>query len=629
MRLRNRPARSERPTRSGRQARAWLWPLVRPHRGLLTLGSLAVLTQSAAGLAMPYLVKVAIDRGVVPRHLEVLDRVAIAYVVLAAVQLLAGRVEILTVAAVGQRVLYAVRGRLFGHLQTLSLDFYEHERTGRVVARMTNDIDAMSDLVTDGLVTFITSVITLAGIAVILVLLDWQLALATLTVAPLLALAGTVFRRRSAAAWRRVRETATVVTVQLQEALAGVRAIQAFRRERSTAERFAAATHDERRAHQRTIALAALFFPGVEFAGALATVVVLGVGGRQVLAGGLEIGTLAAFLLYLRSLFDPVQQLSELYDTFQAATAGAERVGAVLAVEPTVREAPEPIPLLMVSGEVRLEDVRFAYVTSGPTHVGGARSPHSPPGAPVPESPESDSSRGPEVLHGVDLLVPAGSTLALVGPTGAGKSTVAKLIARFYDPLSGQVSLDGHDLRQVRLGDLRRAMGYVPQEGFLFSSFDSNRSATVADNIRFGRPDATRADIEAAVRAVGAESVIGDLPKGLDTEVGERGVMLSAGERQLVSFARAWIADPALLILDEATSNLDVVTEAGLQQALHTLRQGRTTIIIAHRLSTVVEADQIAIVEGGRVVEVGTPDELLDRGGRFADLYDRWLAGVA
>ncbi len=629
MRLRNRPARSERPTRSGRQARAWLWPLVRPHRGLLTLGSLAVLTQSAAGLAMPYLVKVAIDRGVVPRHLEVLDRVAIAYVVLAAVQLLAGRVEILTVAAVGQRVLYAVRGRLFGHLQTLSLDFYEHERTGRVVARMTNDIDAMSDLVTDGLVTFITSVITLAGIAVILVLLDWQLALATLTVAPLLALAGTVFRRRSAAAWRRVRETATVVTVQLQEALAGVRAIQAFRRERSTAERFAAATHDERRAHQRTIALAALFFPGVEFAGALATVVVLGVGGRQVLAGGLEIGTLAAFLLYLRSLFDPVQQLSELYDTFQAATAGAERVGAVLAVEPTVREAPEPIPLLMVSGEVRLEDVRFAYVTSGPTHVGGARSPHSPPGAPVPESPESDSSRGPEVLHGVDLLVPAGSTLALVGPTGAGKSTVAKLIARFYDPLSGQVSLDGHDLRQVRLGDLRRAMGYVPQEGFLFSSFDSNRSATVADNIRFGRPDATRAEIEAAVRAVGAEPVIAALPHGLDTEVGERGVKLSAGERQLVSFARAWLADPALLILDEATSNLDVITEARLQQALRRLRQGRTTIIIAHRLSTVIDADQIAIVEDGRVVEVGPPDDLIARGGRFADLYGRWLAGAA
>jgi len=574
---------------------------VRPHRRLLIVGTLAVLTQSAAGLAMPYLVKVAIDQGVVPRRLEVLDRVAVAYVLLAAVQLLAGRIEILTVAAVGQRVLYTVRGKLFGHLQTLSLDFFERERTGRVVARMTNDIDAMSDLVTDGLVTFITSVITLVGIAVILVLLDWQLALATLTVAPLLALAATRFRRRSAAAWRRVRETATVVTVQLQEALAGVRAIQAFRREGTTAERFGEATHDERRAHQRTIALASLFFPGVEFAGALATAVVLGVGGRQVLGGALEIGTLAAFLLYLRSLFDPVQQLSELYDTFQAATAGAERVGAVLAVRPTVREAPDPVPLPDPRGEVRLERVRFAYLATGGAEAADA---------------------GPEVLHGVDLLVPAGSTLALVGPTGAGKSTVAKLIARFYDPLSGQVTLDGHDLRQVRLADLRRAMGYVPQEGFLFSG-------TVADNIRFGRPEATPAEIEAAVRAVGAEPVIDAMPEGLDTEVGERGVLLSAGERQLVSFARAWLADPALLILDEATSNLDVVTEARLQQALRRLRQGRTTILIAHRLSTVIDADQVAIVEDGRVVEVGAPDDLIARGGRFAALYDRWLAGAA
>jgi len=614
---RSRDARPERSQRSGRQARAWLWPLARPHRRLLTLGSLAVLTQSAAGLAMPYLVKVAIDQGVVPRRLEVLNRVAVAYVVLAGLQMLAGRVEILTVAAVGQRVLFAVRSKLFGHLQTLSLDFYERERTGRVVARMTNDIDAMSDLVTDGLVTFITSVITLAGIAVILVLLDWQLALATLTVAPLLALAATRFRRSSAAAWRRVRETATVVTVQLQEALSGVRAIQAFRREASTAERFSAATHDERRAHQRTIWLASLFFPGVEFAGALASVIVLGVGGRQVLAGGLEIGTLAAFLLYLRSLFDPVQQLSELYDTFQAATAGAERVGAVLAVQPTVREAPDPIPLPAPRGDIRLERVRFAYRTD-PRHSLAA-------GTGEPEVP----STGPEVLHGVELLVPAGRTLALVGPTGAGKSTVAKLIARLYDPLSGRVTLDGHDLRQVRLADLRRAMGYVPQEGFLFSSFDSSRPATVADNIRFGRPDASRAEIEAAVRAVGAEPVIDALPKGLDAEVGERGVKLSAGERQLVSFARAWIADPALLILDEATSNLDVVTEASLQQALRRLRQGRTTIIIAHRLSTVIDADQVAIVEDGRVVEVGPPDDLIARGGRFAELYDRWLTGAA
>jgi ATP-binding cassette subfamily B protein len=583
---------------AGRRARAWLWPLVRPHRGLVALGSAAVLTQTAAGLAMPWLVGVAIDRGVVPRRLEVLDRIALVYVGLAGVQFLAGRVEVLAVAGAGQRVLYAVRTRLFNHLQALSLDFYERERTGRLVARMTSDIEAMSDLVTDGLVTLVTSLVTLAGIAVILVVLDWQLALATLAVAPVIALAATRYRRWSSAAYRQVREAATVVTVRLQEALSGIRAIQAFRRERATGLRLADANHAERVAHQRTIALASFFFPGIEFLGAAATAVVLGVGGGQVLRGGLEIGTLASFLLYLRNLFDPVQQLSELYDTFQSATAGAERVGAVLAVEPTVREAADPVALPDPRGEVRLEAVRFAYADPG------------------------RDGDAPEVLHGIDLHVPAGTTLALVGPTGAGKSTVAKLIARFYDPLAGRVTLDGVDLREVRTADLRRAMGYVPQEGFLFSG-------TVVDNIRFGRPEATRAEVEAAARAVGADRAIADLPDGYDTQVGERGALLAAGERQLIAFARAWIADPQLLLLDEATSHLDVVTEGRVQHALRRLRRGRTTVLIAHRLSTVVEADQVALVEDGRVVEAGPPGELLRQDGRFADLYGRWLAGAA
>jgi ATP-binding cassette subfamily B protein len=645
----------ERPRGSGRQARAWLWPLVRPHRRTVVVASLAVLTQTAAGLAMPYLVKVAIDQGVVPRRLEVVDRVVAAYVALAAIQFLAGRVETLAVATVGQRVLFAVRRRLFAHLQRLSLDFYERERTGRLVARMTSDVEAMSDLVTNGLVSLVTSLVTLAGIAVILVLLDWRLALATLAVAPLVALAAAWFRRWSAAAYRQVRETAAVVTVHAQEALAGARAIQAFRRERTTLDRLAEANDAERRAHRRTIALASVFFPGIEFVGTAATVVVLGVGGAQVLGGSLEIGTLAAFLLYLRSLFDPVQQLSELYDTVQAATAGAERIGGVLAQEPTVKEAADPVPLPAPRGEVRLESVRFSYAPpeaeagaeadpgaagggrpatdSGGAAGGGGRpaaGAAADPGAAGGAGPDEDGAGrrtggpGPvlEVLHGIDLHVPAGTTLALVGPTGAGKSTVAKLIARFYDPQVGRVTLDGVDLRQVRLADLRTAMGYVPQEGFLFSG-------KVADNIRFGRPEASRQEVERAARAVGADTVIEGLPAGFDTEVGERGVLLSAGERQLVAFARAWIADPALLILDEATSNLDVVTEARVQQALRRLRRGRTTILIAHRLSTVLEADQVAVIEDGRVVEAGPTEELLAAGGRFAALYGRWLAGAA
>jgi ATP-binding cassette, subfamily B, bacterial len=584
--------RGPRDRSSGRRARAWLWPLVRPHRRLVVLGSAAVLVQTGAGLAMPYLVKVAIDQGVVPRRLEVLNRVALAYLALAGLQFLAGRVETLAVARVGQRVLYAVRTKLFRHLQSLSLDFYERERTGRLVARMTADIDAMSDLVTDGLVTLVTGLITMVGVAVILVLLDWQLAVGTLVVAPLIALAARGFRRWSADAYRQVRETHSVVTVQLQEMLAGVKAIQSFRRERATAARLADANRSERAAHRRTIALASVFFPGIEFLGTAAAVIVLGVGGQRVLGGDLEIGTLAAFLLYLRSLFDPVQQLSELYDSFQSATAGAERVGAVLAERPSVRETDNPVPLPDPRGEVRLEGVRFAY------------------------------DQGPEVLHDVQLRLEAGTTLALIGPTGAGKSTVAKLIARFYDPLAGRVTLDGVDLRQVRLADLRRAMGYVPQEGFLFSG-------TILDNIRFGRPQATRAQVEAAAMAVGADQVIAGLPDGYDTDVGERGALLAAGERQLVAFARAWIADPQLLLLDEATSHLDVATEARVQQALHRLRRGRTTVLIAHRLSSVVEADQVAVVEEGRVVEAGPPSELLERGGRFADLYARWLAGAA
>jgi ATP-binding cassette, subfamily B, bacterial len=586
------PDRDRRDRWAGRRARAWLWPLVRPHRGLVALASLAVLVQTGASLAMPYLVKVAIDQGVTPRDLAVLNRVALAYLVLAGVQFLAGRVEVQTVARAGQRVLLSVRTRLFRHLQTLSLDFYERERTGRLVARMTSDIDAMSDLVTDGLVTLVTALITMVGVAVILVVMDWQLALATLVVAPLIGLAASFWRRWSADAYRQVRETHSVVTVQLQESLAGVRAIQSFRRERASAGNLREANHAERAAHRRTIALASFFFPGIEFLGTVATVVVLGLGGRRVLSGELEIGTLAAFLLYLRNLFDPVQQLSELYDSFQSATAGAERVGSVLAERPSVREAPDPVPLPDPRGDVRLQDVRFAY------------------------------DQGPEVLHDVDLRVDAGATLALIGPTGAGKSTVAKLIARFYDPQGGTVTLDGVDLRQVRLADLRRAMGYVPQEGFLFSG-------TVLDNIRFGRPEATRAEVEAAARAVGADQVIAGLPDGYDTQVGERGALLAAGERQLVAFARAWIADPALLILDEATSNLDAASEARITDALQRLRSGRTTIIIAHRLSTIAQADQIAVVSDGRIVEAGTPAELRARGGRFADLFDRWVAGAA
>jgi ABC-type multidrug transport system fused ATPase/permease subunit len=632
-----RPGHRDRPSGSGREAVRWLWPMLWPYRRRMVLGALAVLAGTGTGLLMPYTVKVAIDRGVTAGDFGVLRTMVLAYLALALLEFGASRAETLLIAQVGERALRSIRSRLFAHLQRLSLDFYERERTGRIVARMTNDIEAMSNLVSGGLVNLVTSVVTLVGIAAVLVWLDWRLAVATLLVAPVVALSADRFRVLSADAWREVRETATTVTIRLQEALSGIRTIQSFRREPATAAGLAEAYNAERRAHQRTIVYASVFFPSVELLGTVASIIVLGFGGRRVLAGDLEVGTLVAFLLYLRNLFDPVQQLSELYDQFQSAVAGAERVGSVLNRQPSVREAPDAValPARERPGAVRLDRVNFAYPTAA-------------------EGDDDTRRPGEQVLHDVSLDVAAGRTLALVGPTGAGKSTVAKLIARFYDPGPnrtrgsdpagegpegpnrtrgsdpagegadgrGVVSLDGIDLRRLRLADLRGALGYVPQEGFLFSG-------TVADNIAYGRPGARRAEIVAAATAVGADELIADLPDGYDTEVGERGALLSAGERQLVAFARAWIADPKVLILDEATSNLDVVTERRIQQALRRLRADRTTILIAHRLSTVADADQVAVIEHGRVVESGSPAELLAGGGRYAQLHERWLAGAA
>jgi ATP-binding cassette, subfamily B, bacterial len=632
-----RPGHRDRPSGSAREAVRWLWPMLWPYRRRMVLGALSVLAGTGTGLLMPYTVKVAIDRGVTAGDFGVLRTMVLAYLALALLEFGASRAETLLIAQVGERALRSIRSRLFAHLQRLSLDFYERERTGRIVARMTNDIEAMSNLVSGGLVNLVTSVVTLVGIAAVLVWLDWRLAVATLVVAPLVALSADRFRVLSADAWREVRETATTVTIRLQEALSGIRTIQSFRREPATAAGLGEAYNAERRAHQRTIVYASVFFPSVELLGTVASIIVLGFGGRRVLAGDLEVGTLVAFLLYLRNLFDPVQQLSELYDQFQSAVAGAERVGSVLNRQPSVREAPDAValPARERPGAVRLDRVNFAYPTAS-------------------EGDDDTRRPGEQVLHDVSLDVAAGRTLALVGPTGAGKSTVAKLIARFYDPGPnrnrgsdpvgegpegpnrnrgsdpvdggadgrGVVSLDGIDLRRLRLADLRGALGYVPQEGFLFSG-------TVSDNIAYGRPGAKRAEIVAAATAVGADELIADLPDGYDTEVGERGALLSAGERQLVAFARAWIADPKVLILDEATSNLDVVTERRIQQALRRLRADRTTILIAHRLSTVADADQVAVIEHGRVVESGSPAELLAGGGRYAQLHERWLAGAA
>ena len=493
----------------------------------------------------------------------------------------------------GERVLADLRNRLFRHLQRLSLGFYERNRAGVIISRITNDVEALDQLVTDGVTSLVQNTLLLGGTAVVLFLLDWKLALATLTVLPLMALATAWFRSRSNRAYRNVRERLGLVTATLAEDIAGHArrpvvharagaAARVPRRQRPLPGRElrdgrperdllpASSTCSPRRRPRSCSATAA----GCVYHGDMTT------------------GTLFAFALYLSNFFDPIQQLSQLYNTFLAAIAALDKIIGVLDEEPQVVDAPDAIELPRIEGHVRFDAVRFGY---GPEF--------------------------PEVLHGLDLDVPAGTSVALVGHTGAGKSTIAKLIARFYDPTDGAISIDGHDLREVTQESLRRQLGIVPQEGFLFGG-------TVAENIAFGRPDARRDEIEAAAQAVGAHAFVLELEDGYDTQLGERGTRLSLGQRQLVAFARALLADPRILILDEATSSVDIGTERQIEQALRRLLAGRTAFVIAHRLSTIRDADLIVVLEHGRVVEQGTHDELIASRGLYTSLYGDWAEAV-
>ncbi len=581
-----------------RRARRLLGDLMRPHRRQISVSLVLIVIANCAALAGPWLVGVAIDRGIPPliHHNDVapLAGLVAAFFVAVAVQAAASRAFIVAIGRFGEGIVRELRRRLFAHFQALPVAFHEHYTSGRVISRQTSDIDSLSDLFEDGLDSLVSAVLSLLLVGVGMLLLDWPLALVVLAGFGPLAALTLWFRRESAIAYRRSREAIAQVIVHFVETFGGIRAVQAFRRERRNEEIFSALNERYAAASLRSSRLIAMYSPGITLVGNLATGAVLLYGGFRVADGDIKVGVLATFLLYLQRFFDPLQDLSQFYNTFQSAAAALEKISGVLDEPLGVPEPGVPAQLPDRPGEGR--EVRFASVRFG--------------------------YRDAVVLPGLDLLIPAGQTVALVGETGAGKTTIARLVARFYDPGEGQVMLDGTDIRDLSDAGLRRELVLITQENFLFTG-------SVAENIALGKPGASRAEIEAAAAAIGAHSFIQALPGGYDAEVGKRGGRLSAGQRQLVSFARAFLAAPAVLVLDEATSLLDVPSERAVQAALRTILAGRTAFIIAHRLSTVAIADRVLVIADGRIVEDGPPELLLAGETRFSALHARWRSTLA
>ena len=575
--------------RQTRRRLATLWELTRPYKTRTILSVVSLLAATATALAPPFLSKYAVDDGIRQHDLQKLWWIVGAFLFAGLANWGMSYVQTYLTGWVGERMLADLRNKLFSHLQRLSLGYFERNRAGVIISRLTNDVEALDQLVTDGVTTLVQSTLTLLGTAILLFILDWRLALATLAVIPFMSIATVVFRVYSTRAYRAVRERLGLVTATLAEDIAGMRMVQAFTREEQNIRNFRTVAERYRDSNMQTVVLNGWYFPFVDLLSSIALAVVLGYGGHLYFNDAVTIGTLFAFMLYVQNFFDPVQQLSQLYNTFLSAAAALDKIMDVIDEEPQVVDAPDAEPLPLVEGHVRFEDVRFSYGT------------------------------GPEVLHGLDLDVPPGTTVALVGHTGAGKSTIAKLLARFYDPTEGRITIDDHDLRYVTQESLRRQLGMVPQEGFLFAG-------TVTENIAFGRPEATPDEVVRAAQAVGAHDFILRLEDGYETQLQERGSRLSLGQRQLVALARALLADPRILILDEATSSVDIGTERKIEEALRLLLAGRTAFIIAHRLSTIRDADLIVVLEHGQIVEQGSHDELLQRRGLYTSLYGDWAA---
>jgi ATP-binding cassette subfamily B protein len=564
--------------------------MLRPYRRqcVIALGMVTVWT--ATTLAGPFLVRYGIDHGIKADDPGALNAAVAGYVAVAITSYVAYRFQVQLISRIGESFLRDLRLRVFDHLQRLSMPFYDREKAGVIVSRMTSDVDSLQELVQMGLLMFVSNGLLLVVSVVVLALVSWKLLLLCLVCVPFVVLASVKFQRDSNKAYLDVRDGIGNTLSQLQEGIAGVRVVQAFGREDVEADRFEQGSRRLFDAHMRSVKISAWYLPIIELAGLLTTAVAIGVGGWWVHTGELTVGTVTFFVLTLSNLFEPIQQLSQLFNIVQSAGASLNKLFGLLDTPVDVPERPGAVDL-PERGDIVVEGVGFGYAADTP------------------------------VLRDVDLTIPAGARIALVGPTGAGKSTLAKLIARLYDPTEGSIRYAGTDLRDASLRSLRERVVVVPQEGFLFNG-------TILDNVRLARRGASDDEVVRALDTIGVLERFAQLPEGLHTEVRERGSRLSAGEKQLVSLARAALADPAVLVLDEATSSLDPGTELVVEHAMVELMEGRTVIVIAHRLSTAERCDLVGVVAEGRLLELGTHADLVAQGERYAALFATWSGGI-
>lgn len=576
-------------------SRKLLLDLVRPYKWLALGLVVAVVAEAIAGLAFPSLVQRVLDDGIpslIGGNAGALHELLIWMAVAVVVQIIGRVVFIRGSGRAGNQILLSLRRRLYGQFQRLSIGFHDRYTSGRAISRMTSDIEAVQELVMQGLDVVVASGLRVTGATILMLYYDWRLALVAFLTYPLLIAILRWFTAASTRGFRKVRTQSAMTIVQFIETMTGIKAVQAFRREPRSRAQFRQVAGEYRDANINVMRVFARAMPGIQYVGHLGTVIVVLVGGWLVLQGEMTVGVMAVFVLYLRMFFDPMQDIGQFVSSLQSALTALEKVSSVMEEKPEVAEPEHPVALEKASGAVTFDNVRFSYVDEA------------------------------VVLPGLDLTIPAGQTIALVGTTGAGKTTIAKLIARFYDPQQGTITLDGVDLRDLSDETLRRHVTLLTQENFIFSG-------SIADNIAFGRPDATREEIVAAAEAVGAHHFIDEMPDGYDTDTGKRGSRLSAGQRQLVAFARVVLADPAVVILDEATSSLDIPSERLVQAALATILADRTAVIIAHRLSTVEIAHRVLVLQHGQIVEDGAPSDLVGGEGKYADLHRAWMASLA